>query len=63
MFYIVEEESKLDHLESLVKLGCYVDVISSNDLYHPKLTSTIAVYIRIIGNDYGFIIPMTTMKV
>ena len=58
MFYIVEEESKLDHLESLVKLGCYVDVISSNDLYHPKLTSTIAVYIRIIGNEYGFIIPI-----
>ena len=58
MFYIVEEESKLDHLESLVKLGCYVDVISSNDLYHPKLTSTIAVYIRIVGNEYGFIIPI-----
>ena len=58
MFYIVEEESKLDHLESLVKLGCYVDVISSNDLYHPKLTSTVAVYIRIIGNEYGFITPI-----
>jgi len=58
MFYIVEEESKLIHLEGLVKLGCYVDVISSNDLYHPKLTSTIAVYIRIVGSEQGFIIPI-----
>lgn len=58
MFYIVEEESKLVYLEGLVKLGCYVDVISSNDLYHPKLTSTIAVYIRIVGSEQGFIIPI-----
>ena len=58
MFYIVEEESKLVHLEGLVKLGCYVDVVSSNDLYHPKLTSTIAVYIRIVGSEQGFIIPI-----
>ena len=58
MFYIVEEESKLVHLEGLVKLGCYVDIISSNDLYHPKLTSTIAVYIRIVGSEQGFIIPI-----
>ena len=58
MFYIVEEESKLQSLENLVRLGCYVDVVSSNDLYHPKLTSTIAVYIRLIGSEHGFIIPV-----
>ena len=43
MFYIVEQESKLDNLQRLAKLGLYVDVVSSNDLYHPKLTSTVAV--------------------
>ena len=58
MFYIVEEESKLKNLEGLLKLGCYVDIISSNDLYHPKLTSTVAVYIRVIDSDHGFIIPI-----
>ena len=58
MFYIVEEESKLKNLEGLLKLGCYVDAISSNDLYHPKLTSTIAVYIRVLNSDHGFIIPI-----
>ena len=58
MFYIVEEESKLKNLEGLLKLGCYVDIISSNDLYHPKLTSTIAVYIRVVDSDHGFIIPI-----
>lgn len=58
MFYIVEEESKLQSLQNLVRLGCFVDVISSNDLYHPKLTSIVAVYIRLLKSDHGFIIPI-----
>lgn len=58
MFYIVEEESKLQSLEKLVRLGCYIDVISSNDLYHPKLTTTVAVYIRLLKSDHGYIIPI-----
>ena len=58
MFYIVEEESKLESLQRLSKLGLYVDVISSNDLYHPKLSSTIAVYIRPLNSKHGFIIPI-----
>lgn len=58
MFYIVEEESKLVNLENLVRLGCYVDVITTHDLYHPKLTSPIAVYIRLLKSDHGYIIPI-----
>jgi len=58
VFYIVEEESKLQSLQNLVRLGCFVDVISSNDLYHPKLTSVVAVYIRLLKSDHGFIIPI-----
>ena len=58
MFYIVEQDSKLESLQRLSKLGLYVDVISSNDLYHPKLTSTIAVYIRPVNSKHGFIIPI-----
>ena len=58
MFYIVEQESKLESLQRLAKLGLYVDVISSNDLYHPKLTSTIAAYIRPINSKHGYIIPI-----
>ena len=58
MFYIVEKESNLVTLESLVKLGCYVDVISSNNNYHPKLSSTIAVYIKLIKSNKGYIIPI-----
>ena len=58
MFYIVEEESKLDSLQKLAKLGLYVDVIPSNDLYHPSLTTTIAVYIRPVNSKHGFIIPI-----
>jgi len=58
MFYIVEEEYKLERLKSLAKLGLYVDIISSNDYYHPKLTTTIAVYIRPVKSKHGFIIPV-----
>ena len=58
MFYILEEESKLSSLEGLVKLGCFVDIISTNDLYHPRLTSTVAVYIRILKSEYGYVIPI-----
>jgi len=58
VFYIVEQDSKLDSLQRLAKLGLYVDVVSSNDLYHPKLSSTIAVYVRPINSKHGFIIPI-----
>jgi hypothetical protein len=58
VFYIVEEESKLVNLENLVRLGCYVDVIPTHDLYHPQLTTPIAVYIRLLKSDHGFIIPI-----
>lgn len=58
MFYIVEQESKLQSLEKLIRLGAYIDVIPTNDLYHPKLTSTVAVYIRLIGSEHGHIIPI-----
>ena len=59
MFYIVEQESKLENLQRLSKLGLYVDVISSNDLYHPKLTFTVAVYIRPVNSKFGYIIPIS----
>ena len=58
MFYIVEKESKLENLQRLSKLGFYVEVISSNDNYHPKLTSTVAVYIRPLKSKRGFIKPV-----
>ena len=58
MFYIVEQEDKLQNLQYLIKLGVYVDVISSNDYYHPKLTSTVAVYLRLVDSHHGYIIPI-----
>ena len=58
MFYILEEEDKLQRLEKLARLGCYVDVISSNNNFHPKLASLTAVYIRLVGSKNGYIIPI-----
>ena len=58
MFYIVETEIQLDKLEKLGRLGGYVDIISSNNNMHPKLSSTVAVYLRPINSKHGFILPI-----
>tara|TARA_R100000027_G_scaffold67067_1_gene64508 strand:- start:1936 stop:3264 length:1329 start_codon:yes stop_codon:yes gene_type:complete len=58
VFYIVEKESKLESLENFIRVGCFVHVISSNDFYHPKLTNTTAVYIRMLNSKHGFIVPI-----
>ena len=58
MFYIVESDQQLEMLKSYSKKGGYVKVISSNDNYHPILTKTIAVYLRPLNHDEGYIIPI-----
>ena len=58
MFYILESEKQLNRLQLLGRLGGYVQVIPSNFDYHPKLTSTIAVYLRPLKSKYGYIIPI-----
>ena len=62
MFYIVEQDSKLESLQRLSKLGLYVDVVSSNDLYHPKLTSTVAVYVRPLIQNLDTLFQSITTK-
>ena len=58
MFYIVEDENKLNRLQNLLRLGCYIDIIPSDYNYHPKLTNTVAVYIRLLNSSLGYIIPI-----
>ena len=59
MFYIVEQKEKLNQLQSLGRLGYYVDIIPTNFYFHPLLTSTVAVYVRPLGGKNGYIIPIT----
>ena len=58
MFYIIEKNNSLDAIQKLIRLGCYVDIIPTNFNYHPKLTSTVAVYIKLLHSDKGYIIPI-----
>jgi hypothetical protein len=58
MFYIVESQGQIDLLKDLGKKGGYVEVISSNDNYHPLLTATVAVYLRPLNHPEGYIIPI-----
>tara|TARA_R110002153_G_scaffold246237_1_gene401868 strand:- start:542 stop:1870 length:1329 start_codon:yes stop_codon:yes gene_type:complete len=58
VFYIVEEESKLKSLEKFIKIGCYIEVISSNDNFHNGLAETVAIYLRMVKSNHGYIIPI-----
>ena len=59
MFYIVESEEQLHTLDSFKDEKCYIEVISSNNNYHPKLTHTVAVYLRPVSHHKGYIIPIS----
>ena len=58
MFYIVETEEQLSFLTNKIRKGAFIEVISSNDNFHPKLTATVAVYLRPLLEDKGYIIPI-----
>lgn len=58
MFYIIETDSQLKYLSQAVKDGAYIEVIPANDYYHPILNSTVAVYLRPVNINKGFIVPI-----
>jgi hypothetical protein len=58
MFYIVETDEQIQLLTNLGKKGGYIEVISTNDNYHPLLTSTVAIYLRPLDHPEGYIIPI-----
>ena len=57
-FYIIETEEQIQLLKNLGRKGGYAEIISSNDNYHPLLTTTIAVYLRPLNHMEGYIIPI-----
>lgn len=59
MFYIVETDEQIQLLKNLGRKGGYVEVVSSNDNYHPLLTTTVAVYLRPLDHHEGYILPIT----
>lgn len=58
MFYIVEEETKLNHLTNLAKHSAFVEVITTNSQMHSSFTDVVAVYIRPEVGSCGYIIPV-----
>jgi hypothetical protein len=59
VFYIVESQDQLQWIENLIDSPVYIDVIGSNDYFHPKLNSTVGVYIRPIQGNEGYFIPIS----
>lgn len=58
MFYIVESDSQLKYLCNLGRQGGYIEVVRSNDRYHPMLSSAVAIYIRPLDHKEGYILPI-----
>lgn len=58
MFYIVESDKQLQRLESYKDTPSFIEAVPSNFYFHPKLTTTVAVYIRPLTSDRGYIIPI-----
>lgn len=59
MFYIIETDEQIQLVKNLGRKGGFIEVISSNDNYHPLLTSTVAVYLRPLNHHEGYIIPIS----
>ncbi len=58
MFYIAETDNALQILKCFNYEGGFVEFIPTDDRLHPRLTSTVAVYLRPLNHDHGFIIPV-----
>lgn len=70
MFYIIETEKQLSRLEDMGHLGCFADIITTSDNFHPALSKVVALYIRPFdeyvdpetqeprGYNHGYIIPI-----
>lgn len=58
MFYILETKEHLKRLLEKRKVPTYLEVIPGNDNYHPRLTSTLGVYLRPVNEDTGYVIPI-----
>lgn len=59
MFYLLESQDQIQWLENQLQHPLYIDVISTNDYYHSKLTETVGVYIRPAEDTQGYFIPIS----
>ena len=58
MFYLLESKDQLEWLENHLQHPLYIDVVSANDYFHSKLTTTVGLYIRPVGDSQGYFIPI-----
>jgi hypothetical protein len=59
VFYIIESQDQLQWIENLMDSPVFIDVVGTNDYFHPILNSTIGVYIRPLQDSQGYFIPIS----
>ena len=58
MYYIIETEEQFQKFSQYDFTNCFVDVISTNDNYHPKISEPSLVYIKPFRSRMGFILSI-----
>ena len=52
MYFVVEKEQDFEQLKEMGEVyPCFVELVTTNDCYHPKLTRLVAVYVRPVRED------------
>lgn len=60
MFYIVESDDQLQRLiNRCSKTGCYFNLVTSNDYFHPSLAFPVAAYFHPRSDREGYIVPLS----
>lgn len=59
MFYIIESQDQLQWIENLMDSPVFIDVVGTNDYFHPRLNTTVGVYIRPLQDSQGYFIPIS----
>jgi hypothetical protein len=59
VFYIIESQDQLQWIENLMDSPVFIDVVGTNDYFHPRLNTTVGVYIRPLQDSQGYFIPIS----
>ena len=58
MYWLIENQTKIDHLCQIKHKEAYVEIIPTSPFLHPVENSICAIYIKPLTDTKGYIIPI-----
>ena len=59
MYWLIENQTKINHLCQIKHKEAYVEIIPTSPFLHPVENSICAIYIRPLTDTKGYIIPIS----